>query len=113
MSLRSILDALRGVPVLPRPAARRAAFRPRLEPLDERRLPSFSPAAHYGAGDYPVAVATGRFNTDTVLDLVVADYGTGTVSVLPGHGDGTFGPAADSATGSGPLSVAVGDFDGD
>jgi hypothetical protein len=44
MSLRSILDALRSVPVAPRPAARRATFRPRGEPLEERGLPCICPA---------------------------------------------------------------------
>jgi len=33
----------------------------------------------------------------------------GTVSILPGHGDGTFGAAVNTAI-SGPLSLAVGEF---
>lgn len=53
MSLRTILEALRSVPVLPRPAGRRAAFRPWLEPLNGRWVPSFSPAVHCGVGNLP------------------------------------------------------------
>jgi hypothetical protein len=115
MSLRSILAALRSVPPLPRTraAGRQAGFRPRLEPLDGRVLPSFSPAVSYAAGANPYAVVTGYFNADAVLDLAVVDNAGNTVSVRAGNGNGTFGPAATSATGVGPLSVAVGDFDGD
>src|SRR5215813_142394 len=42
MSFRSILASLRSVPPLPRARAadRRAGFRPRLEPLEDRTVPS-------------------------------------------------------------------------
>ena len=112
MSLRAILDALRTVPLAPRPAARRAAFRPRLEPLGDRWVPSFNPAVPYAAGANPAAVVAADFDGDGVLDLAVANNGGSTISLLRGNGDGTFQPAVDSATGTGPLSVAVGDFDG-
>src|SRR5205807_10403528 len=74
------------------------------------------------ARSYPVAyaasVAVGDFNGDGKLDLAVANYGTppdyvGTVSVLLGKGDGTFGAAQSYAVGRDPSSVAVGDFNGD
>jgi hypothetical protein len=35
------------------------------------------------------------------------------VSVLPGRGDGTFGPPLQYGTGAGPRSMTAGDFDGD
>lgn len=68
------------------------------------------------------AVAVADFNKDGKLDLVVTVYdlfstGLDFVEVLPGIGDGSFGPPA-SVTGSGTLYVgaitaAVGDFNGD
>jgi hypothetical protein len=48
------------------------------------------------------------------LDLVVANGGDGTVSVLMGNGDGTFQPEQAYATGAqGAGAVAVADFNGD
>jgi hypothetical protein len=113
MSLRSVLDALRTIPLLPRPTARRAGFRPRLEPLDDRWVPSFSPAVNYGVGDNPVAVATGYLNADNHLDLVTANQFVNTVSVRFGDGLGGFGGEHVHAVGASPVSVVVGDFDGD
>src|SRR5262249_28188217 len=54
MTLRSILAALRSVPPLPRVRApgRRAGFRPRLEPLEDRTVPStFTVLNLAGGGD--------------------------------------------------------------
>src|SRR5262245_9886656 len=67
-----------------RRAARcRKSFRPQLETLEDRSVPSFSPIASYdfGAG----AVLAGDFNNDAVPDLAL-----NTGEVLLGHGDGTF-----------------------
>ena len=61
----------------------------------------------------PVAIATADFNLDGKLDLVVANSGANTVSILLGNGDGTFAPKVDYPTGSQPMAVAVGDFNGD
>src|SRR5262245_23984452 len=103
MTLRSILDTLRSVPTRWRHRGHPAAFRPRLEPLDGRVLPSFTPLASYDAG--ATAVIAADFNNDDVADLAL-DSG----EVLLGHGDGTF----DSPTQSGGAgSIAVGDLDGD
>lgn len=67
-------------------------------------------------------VATGDFNNDGKLDLVVTVYdvfstGLDFVVVMPGNGDGSFGTAAE-VSGSGTLYVgaitaAIGDFNGD
>src|SRR5262249_17758150 len=84
-----------------------------LEPLEARSLLSFLPAVHYGVGDVPAAVATGDFDGDGLPDLGVANSGSGTVSVLLGHGDGSFQDASDFVAGPFPRSVAVGDFNGD
>ena len=64
------------------------------------------------AGFSPYSVATGDFNGDGKLDLVVANN-VSTVSVFLGNGDGTFQPAVNYAAGSSPKAVAVGDFNGD
>src|SRR5213075_1646407 len=57
------------------------------------------------------------FNRDGKDDLVVANTSlnsvNGSVSVLLGHGDGTFGTATYYPVGSGPLFVAAADFDND
>ena len=55
----------------------------------------------------------GDFNGDGKLDVVTANAAAGTVSVLRGHGDGTFSTAENFAAGSSPSAVAVGDFNGD
>ena len=64
----------------------------------------------------PSQLATGDFNNDGNLDLVVANAapnGLG-ASVLLGHGDGTFSSAPEvNNAGDTPQAVAVGDFNGD
>lgn len=59
------------------------------------------------------SAATGDFNGDGILDLAVSNYGSGSVSVLLGNGDGTFQPHVDYAVGSTPSTVVVGDFNRD
>jgi hypothetical protein len=59
-------------------------------------------------------LAAGDFNGDGKLDIVAANRGNNTVSVLLGKGDGTFQTAVTYPVGaSGPQSVAVGDFSQD
>jgi len=53
------------------------------------------------------------FNSDGKSDLVAADYGSNTASVLLGNGDGTFQAKQSFGTGADLRSVAVGDFNGD
>src|SRR5262249_31178696 len=65
---------------------------------------------------YPVtgataALAVADVTGDGKADVVVP---TGTsVTILPGNGDGTFGPAATDATGLAFSSIALGDLNGD
>jgi hypothetical protein len=44
-----------------------------------------------GLGSHPSSVAVGDFNNDTLLDIVVANYGINSISVFLGDGNGHFG----------------------
>lgn len=65
------------------------------------------------AGSEPHFVAVGDFNNDGIPDIVSANYGSNTVSILLGVGNGSFQPAQNFTAGSYPISVAVGDFNDD
>lgn len=65
------------------------------------------------AGAAPTGLATADFNQDGRLDLVTANYDGGTISVLLGNGDGTFGTATTYPAPNNPFKVAVGDLNGD
>ena len=77
----------------------------------------FNPANHatVGVGSEPFGVAVGDFNGDGKLDLAVANFGSNSVSILLGNGNGTFTPASPATVGvgSGPKAIAAGDFNGD
>lgn len=63
-------------------------------------------------GANPLAIVANDVNRDGVLDLVVANNGTGTVSVLVGKGDGTLASAESFPTGAAPSAMAAGNLDG-
>jgi hypothetical protein len=94
-----------------------AAYRPRLEQLEARTLPTFGFAGNLAMGGVGALYgATGDFNGDHNLDIGVANSGSNTVSVLLGNGNGTFGAAQQysiGALGVGPVAVAAGDFNHD
>jgi len=94
-------------------------YRPRLELLEDRTLMSavsFSTPINYavgGPGSILTTVAVGDFNGDGKPDLAVSNFGSSTVSVFLGNGDGSFQAAQNFAVGIQPLTVAIGDFNGD
>jgi len=74
---------------------------------------SFEPAT-YRVGGGPQQAAAADLNADGEVDIATADYGSSTISILPGTGDGTFGEAAHVRSGiPHPLGVAAADMDGD
>src|SRR5919197_2770496 len=75
-----------------------------------RAAVSFSPQTTYSVGTTPTAVAVGDFTVNGDPDLVTANFGDGTVSVLVGGAGATFGTAHAYPAGTQPLSMAVGDF---
>jgi hypothetical protein len=75
-------------------------------------------AAHvdYATGSSPAVVLAHDFNGDKKPDLATANYNsgqTGSVSILLGNGDGTFGTHTNYAAGAGPDGLAVGSFNDD
>ena len=66
-------------------------------------FPSGTPATHFVVYD---------LNHDGALDIATASLG-GTVTVLLGKGDGTFGPPVQYAVGGSGQAIAVADFNGD
>jgi hypothetical protein len=67
----------------------------------------FDSGASYSVGSTPYSVSTGDFNGDGVLDLVTADYGSDTTSVMLGLGNGTFAPRVSYSVGGNPHSVST------
>jgi hypothetical protein len=80
---------------------------------------AFLATPSYDAGMDPTAVVTGDFTNDQIPDLAVTDMGNpsqnqpSSVSILTGHGDGSFHLLSTFAVGLGDPAVAVGDFNGD
>lgn len=73
--------------------------------------PFLVPTEPIGLGASPNEPAD--FDNDGFPDVSVANGGEGTVSVLLGDGDGTFGPEQVISMGDGPHGIAALDVDGD
>lgn len=77
---------------------------------------AFAPRINFIAGAQPRAIASGDFDGDGKLDIVVANTNDNTVSVYRNTsttGVISFAVKVDFATDVQPLDVAVADFDGD
>jgi hypothetical protein len=64
-------------------------------------------------GATPGASATADFDEDGNLDVVIANVGGNSVSVLSSYGNGFFRPALTLATGTSPAAVTTADLDND
>jgi len=64
-------------------------------------------------GDGPETIATGDFNRDGLIDLVVANTETNNVSLLLNLGNGVLAAPRQLATGGRPSGLAVADFNQD
>src|SRR5205085_4081397 len=67
----------------------------------------------FETGDVPQFVTTADLNRDGYPDVVVADEGSQTVSLLLGNGDGTLKTRTTVTTAGAPRAVAIGDLDRD
>ena len=81
---------------------------------------TFSPDVSYpSGGTYGAFVAVADVNADGKLDAIVANSfatgsnSSGSIAVLFGNGNGTFGSPVTYAVGRYPSSIAVGDVNGD
>jgi hypothetical protein len=74
-----------------------------------------APGSPFPVGLNPVGGASADLNRDGKTDVIVANFGDGSISIFLGNGDGTFTQAAGSpiAIGVGPMSIATGDFNND
>jgi hypothetical protein len=74
---------------------------------------SFTGPTTYKVGANPKAIVVKDVNRDGKRDLVVANNGSGDVSVLLGKGNGSFSPPKTFPAGAHPASIAIGDFNRD
>jgi hypothetical protein len=90
-----------------------------IERLEDRTLPSFVAAPTFpvgpkgGAGSKPISLVTGDFSDNGILDVVTANQGTNTLSLLHGNGNGTFRPAINIPLSEAPAALLAVDLTGD
>jgi glucose/arabinose dehydrogenase len=72
-----------------------------------------SPATYYPAGTHAHSAHAEDLNGDGAPDLVVANAGDNTISVLFGNGDGTFDAPVNYGVGAEPKNAVTGDFNAD
>ncbi|CAF4121645.1 unnamed protein product [Rotaria sp. Silwood2] len=68
-----------------------------------------------GYDSLPHSIAVNDFNNDNHLDIAVANYGTHTIGIFLGYGNGSFESQTTYTTSvhSNPSSIATGDFNND
>ncbi len=91
----------------------RRSYRPLIEVLAARDLPSFLAPLVYDTGGPSYGVVAGDFNGDGYPDLALTNQAQGTAEVLLNNGDGTFQARRSYPAGLTPQRIAVGDFNGD
>ena len=77
---------------------------------------AFAPKVDFTTGASPRSIATGDFDADGNIDLVVSNAAAASVSLFKNtstSGTLSFEPRVDFSTGNGPNSVTVNDIDGD
>ena len=78
---------------------------------------TFFPGVRYPVGppgSFPYRIRLADVNRDGRLDIITANLGGATLSILLGRGDGTFTNGFVFPTGGGgPVDLALGDFNGD
>ncbi len=72
-----------------------------------------SGASKIPVGTGPSAMAIADFNNDGKQDMLIANSGSGSVSLKTGNGLGSFTDAGSIAVGANATCVAAGDFNGD
>ena len=70
-------------------------------------------ASSPGVGPYPKSVTSADVNGDGKVDLISANQGADTLTVLTNNGSGGFVLASSPGVGSGPMSVTSADVNGD
>ena len=74
----------------------------------------FEPSIRYvTGGDRSESLVASDINQDGVLDLLVSNRGSNDISVMPGHGNGTFMVGPNVPAYLGPRSIATSDFNQD
>jgi hypothetical protein len=84
--------------------------------LQNRNTPgSFQKGVHYTTGNSPANIAAADLTGSGSVDLAIANFGAGSVSVLLQDSSNAahFQPAIDISTGGAPTDIAIGDLDGD
>jgi len=80
---------------------------------DPDSIGKFLSKVDYVTGQTPVTVVAADLDGDTDKDLVTANHGSGSVSILKNNGNGTFAAKMDYPSGAGSISVTAFNLDGD
>lgn len=76
-------------------------------------IASFTATSTVSAGNTPRGIVTGDFNEDGKIDIAVANFGSSTITVALGNGDGTFTGGATLSVGSNTSFLTAGYYNQD